>query len=76
MNITVHQSICIHVLRIGSVANSSVVQIGSSGVIQAKADLYNTGGFLKPAELAQPVEGTVTFPGEAEVSPLVPLSIT
>ncbi|ARI78066.1 spore germination protein GerPB [Halobacillus mangrovi] len=75
MNITVHQSICIHVLRIGSVANSSVVQIGSSGVIQAKSDLYNTGGYTEAAPLAQPLEGIVSVP-EAEAAPLVPLSIT
>ncbi|SFG00828.1 spore germination protein PB [Halobacillus alkaliphilus] len=75
MNITVHQSICIHVLRIGTVANSSIVQIGSSGVIQAKADLYNTGAFKTAAPTAIPAEGTVEIP-EAEGPSLVPLSIS
>ncbi|WP_226576846.1 spore germination protein GerPB [Halobacillus litoralis] len=75
MNLTVHQSIYIHVLRIGSVANSSVVQIGSSGVIQAKSDLFNTGGYQQPAPKAQPKDGNVTIP-EAEAGTLVPLSIT
>ncbi|MBH0228746.1 spore germination protein GerPB [Halobacillus yeomjeoni] len=74
MNLTVHQSISIHVLRIGSISNSSIVQIGSSGVIQSKADLYNTGGFTKPAKLAKPQDGSVKIIGEA--APLVPLSIT
>lgn len=74
MSLTVHQSICIHVLKIGSVSNSSIVQIGSSGVIQAKADLYNTGGFVKPAKKAQPDDGTAQITGES--GPLVPLSIT
>ncbi|RWZ55189.1 spore gernimation protein [Halobacillus fulvus] len=74
MNLTVHQSICIHVLRIGSISNSSIVQIGSSGVIQSKADLYNTGGYTGPAEEPQPAEGMVTVP--QETGPLVPLSIT
>ncbi|MBN8233680.1 spore gernimation protein [Halobacillus kuroshimensis] len=75
MNITVHQSIYIHVLRIGSVANSSVVQIGSSGVIQSKSELYNSGGYTAPGKKAQPEDGEVSIP---EVGPgtLVPLSIT
>ncbi|GEN52944.1 spore germination protein GerPB [Halobacillus faecis] len=75
MNLTVHQSIYIHVLRIGSVANSSVLQIGSSGVIQSKADLYNTGGYTGPAPKAQPKDGEVIIP-EAGGGTLVPLSIT
>lgn len=66
MNLTVHQSICIHMLKVGSISNSSVLQIGSAGNIQAQSDLYNTGEFTEPAEQAEPVEG-------AE-SPLVPLS--
>ncbi|MFQ3543826.1 spore germination protein GerPB [Halobacillus rhizosphaerae] len=75
MNITVHQSICIHVLRIGSVSNSSIVQIGSSGVIQAKADLYNTGQYKGPGEEAEPTSGTVTIPEEGG-APLVPLTVS
>ncbi len=75
MNITVHQSICIHVLRIGSVSNSSIVQIGSSGVIQAKADLYNSGKYKKPGEQAEPQAGTVTIPDEGG-APLVPLTVS
>ncbi len=75
MSITVHQSISIQVLRIGSVSNSSIVQIGSSGVIQAKADLYNTGGFTEPAPVVMPKDGTITIP-ESEAATLVPLSIT
>ncbi|ELK45244.1 UNVERIFIED_CONTAM: spore gernimation protein [Halobacillus marinus] len=75
MNLTVHQSIYIHILRIGSVSNSSVVQIGSSGVIQAKADLYNSGKFTGPAQEAQPVEGEVVIP-ETAAGSLVPFSIT
>lgn len=75
MNITVHQSIYIHFLRIGTVANSSIVQIGSSGVMQAKADLHNTGGFTEPAPEAQPKDGEVLIP-EPGAGTLVPLSIT
>ncbi|UOQ43476.1 spore germination protein GerPB [Halobacillus salinarum] len=75
MSLTVHQSICIHVLRIGTIANSSIVQIGSSGVIQGKADLYNTGEYTKPGEEAEPVAGEVSIP-EQEALPLVPLSLS
>ncbi|MGN7455527.1 spore germination protein GerPB [Paenibacillus pasadenensis] len=50
MNLTVHQSITIHQLRVDSVANSSVLQIGSAGSIRPVSQLYNSGGFDKPAE--------------------------
>ncbi|MCT2535610.1 spore germination protein GerPB [Aquibacillus koreensis] len=65
MHLTVHQAINIHMLKVGSVSNSSVLQIGSAGSIQSTADLYNTGGYT---ELAEPVE-----PEGAEV-PLIPLA--
>ncbi|WP_248929484.1 spore germination protein GerPB [Paenibacillus hamazuiensis] len=52
MNLTVHQTIVIHQLRVGSVTNSSVLQIGSSGMIKALSNLYNTGGFTRPAPSA------------------------
>ncbi|QDP39759.1 spore germination protein GerPB [Radiobacillus deserti] len=50
MNITVYQNIHINILRVQTVSNSSVLQIGTSGQINAKADLYNTGGFVGLAE--------------------------
>ncbi|MFD1850038.1 spore germination protein GerPB [Oceanobacillus bengalensis] len=65
MNLTIHQSIHIHLLKIGSIANSSVVQIGSTGSIQGKSDIHNTGGFTELAEQALPVDN---------LTPLVPLS--
>jgi spore germination protein PB len=49
MNITVHQQITIQTLRVGSVSNSSVLQIGAAGVIKALSNLYNTGGFTAAA---------------------------
>ena len=67
MNVTVHQSINIHLLKVGSVTNSSVLQIGSAGNIQALANLYNTGDFEELAEPAEPQ------PPEVEV-PIVPLA--
>ncbi|WP_407271678.1 spore germination protein GerPB [Radiobacillus sp. PE A8.2] len=66
MHITVHQSIYIHFLKVGSVSNSSVLQIGSAGSIQAQSDLYNTGEYTEPAMSAEPESGAET--------PLVPLS--
>jgi spore germination protein PB len=49
MNLVVNQSIVIHQLRVGSVTNSSVLQIGSAGMIKPLSNLYNTGGFTAPA---------------------------
>lgn len=49
MNLTVYQQITIHQLRVDSVSNSSVLQVGSSGSIRSLSQLYNTGGFTEPA---------------------------
>ncbi|MEI5906491.1 spore germination protein GerPB [Bacillus spongiae] len=72
MNIYVQQTIQIHTLRIGSVSNSSVLQIGTSGSIQAASNLFNTGGFIKPAPLAEK-NGIQEFQEEGT---FVPLSIS
>ncbi|MFD2042723.1 spore germination protein GerPB [Ornithinibacillus salinisoli] len=61
MYFTVHQSININMLKVGSITNSSVLQIGSTGSIQAKSELYNTGGYTEPAEEAEAL-GTTTPP--------------
>jgi spore germination protein PB len=59
MNFYINQSINIHFLKIGSVSNSSVLQIGSAGMIKSLSNLYNTGGFTEPAPAAAsgPTEG-------------------
>lgn len=49
MKIFVQQSININILRIGSVTNSSVLQIGTAGIIKSQSALYNSGGFTGPA---------------------------
>ncbi|GLI09955.1 putative spore germination protein GerPB [Paenibacillus tyrfis] len=49
MQLIIHQSIVIQNFKIGSVSNSSVLQIGTAGTIRALANLYNTGGFTGPA---------------------------
>lgn len=66
MHITVNQSIYIHFLKVGSITNSSVLQIGSTGSMQTLSQLYNTGAYTTPAE-----EATVA---EEASQPLVPLS--
>ncbi|OLS36496.1 spore germination protein GerPB [Bacillus sp. MRMR6] len=52
MNFYIQQSIQINFIKIGSIANSSVLQIGSSGIIKPASYLYNTGGFTEPAPAA------------------------
>ncbi|MYL56539.1 spore germination protein GerPB [Virgibacillus halodenitrificans] len=64
MHFTVHQSININMIKIGAITNSSVMQIGSSGSIQAQSDIYNTGGYTEPAEEAE---------AAGEIAPIVPL---
>lgn len=69
MELTIHQQINIHKLDVGSVANSSILQIGSAGVIKGLSHLYNTGGFTGPAP--QPVQQP--FPSSLSPVSLVPL---
>jgi spore germination protein PB len=49
MNLYVNQSICIHSLKVNAVTNSSLLQIGSVGLVKATSNLFNTGGFTGPA---------------------------
>ncbi|MCL6585726.1 MAG: spore germination protein GerPB [Anoxybacillus sp.] len=64
MNFYINQSIWIYLFKIGSVSNSSVLQIGSAGSIRAHSTLSNSGGFTQPAP-----EAKITGP----FTPLVPL---
>ncbi|GAA0314443.1 spore germination protein GerPB [Bacillus carboniphilus] len=64
MKFYIQQSIYINVLRIGSISNSSVLQIGSSGSISSNAYLYNTGGYIGPAPEALGEAGAVGPVGE------------
>ncbi|CAM3685770.1 spore germination protein GerPB [Marinicrinis lubricantis] len=69
MNLTVYQNITIHKLSVESVANSSVLQIGTAGIVKTLSNLYNTGGFTVPApELTTPMVGS-----QGVESPAVPL---
>ncbi|MDU5950107.1 MAG: spore germination protein GerPB, partial [Paenibacillus macerans] len=47
--IHVQQTISIQCLRINGITNSSVLQIGTAGIIKSLSNLYNTGGFTGPA---------------------------
>jgi spore germination protein PB len=67
MNYYIQQSIQINFIRIGSISNSSVMQIGSAGMIKPSAYLYNTGGFTEPAP--KPIKAIGSLVG----TPAVPL---
>lgn len=69
MNFYIQQSIQINFIKIGGISNSSVLQIGSAGIIKPAAYLYNTGGFTQPAPTALKTAGTGTLIG----TPSVPL---
>ncbi|MCL6616964.1 MAG: spore germination protein GerPB [Anoxybacillus ayderensis] len=66
MNFYIHQTISIHQLKIGSLTNSSVLQIGTTGKVQPLATLSNTGQFTQPAP-----EAKINIQGEE--GPFVPL---
>ncbi|MGO4886737.1 spore germination protein GerPB [Anaerobacillus sp. MEB173] len=69
MNFFIDQSIVIHNLKVDAVTNSSVLQIGSAGIIKALSNLYNTGGFTGPAPEA-------TQPSPLPFVPLVPPTVS
>jgi spore germination protein PB len=68
MNFYIQQSIQINFIKISSITNSSVLQIGSAGIIKPASYLYNTGGFTGPAPKAG---GTQTTNGQSSFA--VPL---
>ncbi|WP_066252040.1 spore germination protein GerPB [Neobacillus drentensis] len=68
MNFYIQQSIQINFIKIGGITNSSVLQIGSAGIIKPTAHLYNTGGFTQPAPKI-----TNTASGSLLGTPAVPL---
>lgn len=68
-NYYIQQSININLLRVDAVSNSSVLQIGSSGIIKPASYLYNTGGYTGPA----PEPGDPNGDLEPPLAPVVPL---
>ena len=74
MNFYIQQSIYIHFIKIGGITNSSVLQIGSAGIIKPQANLYNTGGFTKPAPAGiKPAGLPYSTPSSQILAPSVPL---
>ncbi|OXM86995.1 spore germination protein GerPB [Paenibacillus rigui] len=61
MNFFINQNITIHTLRVEAISNSSVFQIGSAGIIKPLSQLYNTGGFTKPAQAAESSGSSIPF---------------
>ena len=66
-NFYIQQSININLIRIDGISNSSVLQIGSAGIIKPASYLYNTGGFKGPAPLGGQEAGVLPQ------TPVVPL---
>lgn len=50
MSLTIHQSISINFLKVQTITNSSFLQIGSSGSIQALSNFNHSGQFSKPSK--------------------------
>ncbi|MFP5110883.1 spore germination protein GerPB [Bacillaceae bacterium C204] len=68
MNFYIQQSIQINFIKIGGITNSSVLQIGSAGIIKPMAHLYNTGGFTQPApQTSGTLSGAPAVPLQAAV---------
>lgn len=74
MIVHVYQTITIRNLTVNSLANSSVFQIGSAGLVKSLSNNFNTGGFTGPAPDTGPASQNVTggVPSLPEI-PLVPL---
>ncbi|MEH7546457.1 spore germination protein PB [Neobacillus bataviensis] len=75
MNFYIQQSIHINFIKIGGITNSSVLQIGSAGIIKPQANLFNTGGFTKPAPSGIKPGGLPFYPSGSQMllAPSVPL---
>lgn len=59
---TIHQQITINMIKIGSMSNSSILQIGTAGTIQSRAELANSGKFTSPAPVPITQGKTTTVP--------------
>lgn len=74
MNFYIQQNIQINFIKIGGITNSSVLQIGSAGIIKSAAYLANTGGYTKPAPAAiKPGETAIGTQSTQILAPSVPL---
>ncbi|NTU26833.1 spore gernimation protein GerPB [Bacillus tequilensis] len=73
MNFYINQTIQINYIRLESISNSSILQIGSAGSIKSLSNLYNTGSYVEPAPEVSPASGQPVQPQEPDASSLVPL---
>ncbi|ASA21778.1 spore germination protein GerPB [Paenibacillus donghaensis] len=71
MGLTVYQSISVHYLNIGSVSNSSVLQIGTAGKINAISRASPLQEAVSPKAQAEPPAElpVVPLPAAAKLSP-------
>lgn len=60
MKFYVNQSIHINILKVNSMANSAILQIGTAGQIRAQSFITNSGGFTEGAQQTQNIGGFVT----------------
>lgn len=75
MNFYIQQSIHINMVKIGGITNSSVLQIGSAGMIKPASYLYNTGGFTEPApDVVNEEQENVPIANTLLSTPAVPLT--
>lgn len=70
MIFNIQQNIHIQSIKITSIGNSSVFQIGSAGVIKPLSQLSNTGGFTEPAPELK-LEPFVPIASVSSVPPVV-----
>lgn len=62
MKFYVNQTIQINILRVNNINNSSVLQIGTAGLIKPTVSLANTGGFTEAAPKTATHQGFVIGP--------------
>ncbi|MBL6007509.1 MULTISPECIES: spore germination protein GerPB [Bacillus] len=72
MNFYINQTIQINYLRLESISNSSILQIGSAGSIKSLSNLYNTGSYVEPAPEVSALGEQVESEGP-DTGSLVPL---
>ncbi|UQZ45488.1 spore germination protein GerPB [Bacillus sp. PK3-037] len=74
MNFYINQTIQINYLRLESISNSSILQIGSAGSIKSLSNLYNTGSYVEPAPdvSALGAQGESEGPDTGSLVPLQP----
>lgn len=71
MNVTVYQCISVYNLKIGTISNSSVLQIGTSGRIHTLSNSYNASeAASSPSSLSEDVMDSplVPLPAAAELN--------